>query len=61
MAMTQSNGGGGSLVEVEVEGAEALVGRTVRKDFSFGVVEGKVVFWHRPDGESLLFRVVRKC
>lgn len=41
------------------EGAERLVGRAVRKEFPFGILEGKVAFWHRPDGEALLFRVVR--
>ena len=39
--------------------AGTLVGRTVRKEFSFGVLEGKVAYGHRPDGEALLLRVVR--
>ena len=39
--------------------AGTLVGRTVRKEFSFGVLEGKVAYAHRPDGEALLLRVVR--
>lgn len=39
--------------------AGTLVGRTVRKEFSFGVLEGKVAYAHRPDGGALLLRVVR--
>lgn len=48
-------GGGGGVLEV----AGTLVGRTVRKEFSFGILEGKVAYAHRPDGEALLLRVVR--
>lgn len=51
--MAHCNGGG-------EEEAEVLVGRTVRKEFPFGLVEGKVAFSHRPDGEALMFRVVRE-
>lgn len=52
----QSNGNeAGSLTEE----ADSLVGRTVRKEFAFGVIEGKVAYRHRPDGDALLYRVVR--
>lgn len=57
--MAQSNDGASSPSVPDVEEAGTLVGRTVRKEFPFGVMEGKVAFWHRPDGEALLFRVVR--
>lgn len=40
-------------------GGGTLVGRTVRKEFSFGILEGKVAYAHRPNGEALLLRVVR--
>lgn len=38
----------------------ALVGCTLVKEFPFGALQGTVVFAHRPDGNELLFRVVRK-
>lgn len=36
-----------------------LVGRAIAKEFPFGRLEGRVAFAHRPDGEILLYRVVR--
>eukprot|EP00752_Nemacystus_decipiens_P012313 g10918.t1 len=49
----QSNGDGGVSSPGE-GGGEALVGRTVRKEFPFGIAEGRVAFSHRPDGEALI-------
>lgn len=53
-AAAAASGGGGVLM------GAGLVGRTVCKEFPFGPLEGKVAFAHRPNGEALLFRVVRK-
>lgn len=39
----------------------ALVGCTLVKEFPFGALQGTVVFAHRPDGNELLFRVVREA